>query len=113
MAAGSSRRPQWLLWGLDQGLLWLQAPGGPHLSLGGGWLAGAKRLHYCLGNIPGQPGGQGACFLTLYRHKVGQGYSHCPWVRQTSGRQPSSGAKGTGSEAVELGWSWFCPLPAK
>lgn len=36
MAARSCRRPQWLLWGLDQGLLWLQVPGGAHLNLAGG-----------------------------------------------------------------------------
>lgn len=39
VAAGSCRRPQWLLRGLDQGLLWRQVPGEPHLGFHSRWLA--------------------------------------------------------------------------
>lgn len=44
MAAGSCRRPQWLLWGLDQGLLYRAVPGDPHLGFHSQWLARGQML---------------------------------------------------------------------
>lgn len=44
VAAGSCRRPQWLLWGLDQGRLWRRVPGEPHLGFHSRWLARGQML---------------------------------------------------------------------
>lgn len=50
VAAGSCRRPRWLLGALDQGLQWLQVPGKPHLGSDGGWLARGQMLTLLPGN---------------------------------------------------------------
>lgn len=87
MAAGSCRRPQWLLWVLVQGLLWLQVPGGPHLSFDGGWLARGQMLILLPRKHSRAAGRTGVLVYDRHHHhhhKVGRVQS-LPRVSQTFG----------------------------
>ena len=75
VAAGSCRRPQWLLWDLDQGMHGSKGQEDPTWSLMVCGLPGTKRLHYCPGTVPGQLGEQGSWFRIP--HKLGHRCSHC------------------------------------
>lgn len=76
MAAGSCRRPRWLLGALDQGLLWLQVPGKPHLGSDGGWLARGQMLTLLPGNHSRGAGRKESWYRTP--HNVGQGVQLLP-----------------------------------
>lgn len=100
-AAGSCGRPQWLLWGPDQGLLWLQVPGGPHLGFDGGWLARGQMPVLLPGNHARAAERTGSWFRTPSKASR-PGVQSLPLGEPATKGGSTTWIKGIGFEAVDL-----------